>query len=151
MTNRITAEHLKRAAIVYVRQSGPEQVRSHAESTRIQVGLREKAVAFGWGTPVTIMDDLGLSAAGFAQWAHHETEDGDGRRAGQQGEDEAPRAADDAERDGSREEVVGAAPSAPLTGAHCRTIVGHVVGRRRSPWPQPKPSTSWGGGRHEVE
>ena len=47
MTDRITADHLKRAAIVYVRQSSPEQVRHHAESTRIQVGLREKAVAFG--------------------------------------------------------------------------------------------------------
>ena len=47
MTDRISANHLKRAAIVYVRQSSPEQVRHHAESTRIQVGLREKAVAFG--------------------------------------------------------------------------------------------------------
>ncbi len=69
MTDRITAEHLKRAAIVYVRQSSPEQVRNHAESTRIQVGLREKAVAFGWPNPVTILDDLGISAGGFAQRA----------------------------------------------------------------------------------
>jgi DNA invertase Pin-like site-specific DNA recombinase len=69
MADRITADHMKRAAIVYVRQSSPEQVRSHTESTRIQVGLREKAVAFGWGTPVTILDDLGVSAAGFAHRA----------------------------------------------------------------------------------
>jgi DNA invertase Pin-like site-specific DNA recombinase len=69
MTDRITAEHLKRAAIVYVRQSSPEQVRNHAESTRIQVGLREKAVALGWRDPVTILDDLGISAGGFAQRA----------------------------------------------------------------------------------
>jgi DNA invertase Pin-like site-specific DNA recombinase len=69
MTNRITAEHVKRAAIVYVRQSSPEQVRSHAESARVQVGLREKAIAFGWPNPVTIMDDLGISAAGFAHRA----------------------------------------------------------------------------------
>jgi hypothetical protein len=62
MTDRIGADHLKRAALVYVRQSKPEQVRSHAESTRIQMGLREKAVAFGWRNPVTITDDLGLSA-----------------------------------------------------------------------------------------
>jgi hypothetical protein len=46
-TDRITPEHLQRTAIVYVRQSSPEQVRSHAESTRIQIGLRDKAVAFG--------------------------------------------------------------------------------------------------------
>jgi hypothetical protein len=32
-TDRITAQHLRRATIVYVRQSSPEQVRSHAEST----------------------------------------------------------------------------------------------------------------------
>jgi hypothetical protein len=69
LTDRITAQHLQRNAIVYVRQSSPEQVRNHAESTRIQVGLRDKAVAFGWGTPVTIVDDLGVSAAGFAHRA----------------------------------------------------------------------------------
>jgi DNA invertase Pin-like site-specific DNA recombinase len=69
MTDRITADHLKRAAIVYVRQSKPEQVRSHAESPRIQVGLRDKAVAFGWPHPLTILDDLGLSAGGFAHRA----------------------------------------------------------------------------------
>jgi hypothetical protein len=69
MTNRITPDHLQRAAIVYVRQSNPEQVRHHGESTRIQVGLRDKAVAFGWRDPVTILDDLGVSAGGFAHWA----------------------------------------------------------------------------------
>jgi len=69
LTDRITAHHLQRAAIVYVRQSSPGQVRRHAESTRIQVGLRDKAVAFGWPNPVTILDDLGISAAGFAHRA----------------------------------------------------------------------------------
>jgi Resolvase, N terminal domain len=69
ITDRITPQHLQRTAIVYVRQSSPEQVRSHAESTRIQIGLRDKAVAFGWPTPVTIVDDLGISAAGFAHRA----------------------------------------------------------------------------------
>ncbi len=69
MADRITADHVKRAAIVYVRQSSPEQVRNHAESTRIQVGLREKAVAFGWRDPVLILDDLGISAGGFAHRA----------------------------------------------------------------------------------
>jgi DNA invertase Pin-like site-specific DNA recombinase len=69
MTDRITPDHLKRSAIVYVRQSKPEQVRHHAESTRIQVGLGEKAVALGWPHPLTILDDLGISAGGFAQRA----------------------------------------------------------------------------------
>jgi len=44
-------------------------VRNHAESTRIQLGLRDKAVAFGWRAPVTIVDDLGVSAGGFAHRA----------------------------------------------------------------------------------
>jgi DNA invertase Pin-like site-specific DNA recombinase len=69
MTNRITADHLKRAAIIYVRQSSPEQVRNHGESTRIQIGLRDKAVAFGWRDPVTMLDDLGISAGGVAHRA----------------------------------------------------------------------------------
>jgi hypothetical protein len=69
MTDRITGNHLKRAAIVYVRQSSPEQVRNHGESTRIQIGLRDKAVAFGWRDPVIMLDDLGISAGGFAHRA----------------------------------------------------------------------------------
>src|SRR5262245_60815337 len=69
MTDRITATHLKRAAIVYVRQSSPEQVRNHAESTRLQLGLRERAIALGWHHPATIVDDLGISAGGFAHRA----------------------------------------------------------------------------------
>ena len=66
LSDRITADHVQRVAIVYVRQSSPEQVRNHGESTRIQIGLRDKAIAFGWPDPVTILDDLGTSAGGFA-------------------------------------------------------------------------------------
>src|SRR5207245_8909064 len=40
--------------------------RSHAASSRIPIGLRDKAVAFGWHNPVTIVDDLGISAGRFA-------------------------------------------------------------------------------------
>src|SRR5881409_3556797 len=69
MTDRITATHLQRAAIVYVRQSSPEQLRNHGESTRIQIGLRDKAVTFGWHDPVTILNDLGILAGGFAHRA----------------------------------------------------------------------------------
>jgi hypothetical protein len=32
-------------------------------------GSAQKAIAFGWPNPVTILDDLGLSAAGFAERA----------------------------------------------------------------------------------
>ena len=69
LSDRITADHVKRAAIVYVRQSSLEQVRSHTESTRLQMGLRDKAIASGWPEPVTILDDLGISAGGFAHRA----------------------------------------------------------------------------------
>ena len=65
--HRITEEHRARAAVVYVRQSSPNQVRSHTESTRIQLGLREKAIALGWAHPVVIDDDLGVTASGFAE------------------------------------------------------------------------------------
>ena len=64
---RISPDHLARAAVVYVRQSSPKQVQSNQESTRIQMDLREKAIALGWPDPVLIDDDLGLSAGGFAQ------------------------------------------------------------------------------------
>lgn len=69
MSDRITEFHLTRAAMVYVRQSSPGQVRSHTESTRLQIGLRDKARSLGWSEPVVITDDLGVSAAGYAERA----------------------------------------------------------------------------------
>lgn len=65
LDSRIQPRHLERIAVVYVRQSSPEQVRSNKESTRVQLGLREKAIAFGWPRPIAIDDDLGVSAAGY--------------------------------------------------------------------------------------
>ena len=64
--HRVTPGHRARAALVYVRQSSERQVQVHTESTRLQRGLREKAIALGWSQPVVIDDDLGISAAGFA-------------------------------------------------------------------------------------
>jgi DNA invertase Pin-like site-specific DNA recombinase len=40
--------HLDRLAVVYVRQSSPGQVADHKESARIQRGLRDLAIAWGW-------------------------------------------------------------------------------------------------------
>jgi DNA invertase Pin-like site-specific DNA recombinase len=62
---RITRQHLERRAVVYVRQSSPDQVRNYTESRRVQLGLRDRAIAMGWRCPVVIEDDLGLSAGGF--------------------------------------------------------------------------------------
>ncbi len=53
--------HLDRSAFVYVRQSTPQQVIEHHESTERQYALADRAVSLGW-TPecvTTIDDDLG--------------------------------------------------------------------------------------------
>src|SRR5208283_3233467 len=51
------------AANVYVRQSTPQQVLDHKESTVRQYALADRAVALGWPRDrvVTIDDDLGKS------------------------------------------------------------------------------------------
>jgi len=69
LEHRVTPEHRARTAVVYVRQSSEKQVQVNVESTRIQLGLREKAIALGWTQPVVIDDDLGVSAAGYAERA----------------------------------------------------------------------------------
>ena len=53
--------HLDRVAVVYVRQSTPQQVLDHRESTARQYALADRAVALGWSRDrvVTIDDDLG--------------------------------------------------------------------------------------------
>jgi len=60
---KLQSWHLDRTAIVYVRQSTPQQVLDHQESTARQYALADRAVAFGWGRDrvTTIDDDLGKS------------------------------------------------------------------------------------------
>src|SRR5262245_26718906 len=55
--------HRDRTAIVYVRQSTPQQVAEHQESTARQYALAERAVLLGWprGQVQVIDDDLGKS------------------------------------------------------------------------------------------
>src|SRR6476619_5749400 len=55
--------HLDRAAVVYVRQSTPQQVLAHQESTARQYALADLAVALGWPRSQVegIDDDLGKS------------------------------------------------------------------------------------------
>lgn len=47
-TAKVRDHHLARKAIVYVRQSNPQQVAEHKESTARQYALTEVAVALGW-------------------------------------------------------------------------------------------------------
>ena len=55
--------HLDRSAFVYVRQSTPQQVLDHQESTARQSALVDRAVALGWTRDrvTTIDEDLGRS------------------------------------------------------------------------------------------
>ena len=69
MNERIRRDHLERDAVVYVRQSSAGQVRNHTESTRLQMGLGDRARAMGWPRPRVICDDLGVSAGGFSERA----------------------------------------------------------------------------------
>ena len=48
--SKVGDRHLERLAVVYVRQSTRQQVADHGESTRLQYGLVERAVALGWPT-----------------------------------------------------------------------------------------------------
>ena len=61
---KIQPWHRDRLAAVY--QSTAAQVQDHAESTRLQYGLAERAVALGWAPSrvLVIDDDLGHSASG---------------------------------------------------------------------------------------
>jgi DNA invertase Pin-like site-specific DNA recombinase len=65
---KIQGWHRDRLAAVYVRQSSRQQVLDHGESTRLQYGLADRAVALGWpASRVMVIDeDLGRSAADAA-------------------------------------------------------------------------------------
>src|SRR5256884_4337269 len=60
---KITPDHLRRQALVYIRQSTTQQVRSNHESVERQYALVERAVALGWAPEAThtIDEDQGRS------------------------------------------------------------------------------------------
>ena len=62
-SHKLKAWHLDRRAIVYVRQSTPQQVADHQESTARQYGLTGRAVDLGWSpeSVLVIDEDLGRS------------------------------------------------------------------------------------------
>lgn len=65
---KVTTEHLKRTAYLYVRQSTLRQVFEHAESTQRQYALRQRALALGWQQEnIEVIDcDQGQSGASMA-------------------------------------------------------------------------------------
>ena len=64
MSEKILRRHRERSAIVYIRQSTPQRVERHQESTRLQYALVDRAFQLGWAreTIIVIDDDLGRSA-----------------------------------------------------------------------------------------
>src|SRR2546430_8100298 len=66
LEGKVGPRHRDRLAAVYVRQSTAQQVHDHTESTRLQYGLAERAVALGWApSRVLVIDEgLGHSASG---------------------------------------------------------------------------------------
>src|SRR6266480_5007504 len=72
---KIRSWHLQRKAIVYIRQSTPQQVLDHRESADRQYGLVHRATALGWppgGVEVVAEDQgrSGQSAAGRLGFQH---------------------------------------------------------------------------------
>jgi DNA invertase Pin-like site-specific DNA recombinase len=63
--SKVSAEHLKRAAYLYIRQSTLRQVLENTESTERQYALRRRAVVLGWPEEniVVIDEDQGQSGA----------------------------------------------------------------------------------------
>ena len=67
--NKVASHHLKRKALIYVRQSSMKQVMENTESTARQYALVDKALELGWSKDLIgiIDDDLGKSASSAAQ------------------------------------------------------------------------------------
>lgn len=65
MQDKVRAEHLKRSAYLYVRQSTLRQVFENNESTQRQYALKQRAIALGWQRDqiIVIDNDLGQSGA----------------------------------------------------------------------------------------
>ncbi len=65
MNPKITDEHLRRGAVVYVRQSTMNQVIEHTESKRRQYALADSGRKMGFASVAIIDDDLGRSGSGL--------------------------------------------------------------------------------------
>lgn len=67
--SKVTPEHLRRAAYLYIRQSTLRQVLENTESTERQYALRRRAVALGWSEEriVVIDHDQGQSGASASE------------------------------------------------------------------------------------
>jgi len=62
--SKVTANHLRRGAYLYVRQSSLYQVANNTESSRRQYDLRGRAVALGWPDDRVIVIDVDQGQSG---------------------------------------------------------------------------------------
>ena len=62
--NKVTAEHLKRKAYLYIRQSTIRQVIENTESTRRQYELQQRAIVLGWPKERIEVIDTDLARSG---------------------------------------------------------------------------------------
>src|SRR5688572_14848423 len=69
----ITADHLRRLAVIYIRQSTEEQVRENTGSTAFQRSLATVARSYGWPDSLIEMieDDLGKSSLSSERTGWH--------------------------------------------------------------------------------
>jgi DNA invertase Pin-like site-specific DNA recombinase len=63
---KVTAEHLRRNAYLYVRQSTLRQVLTNTESTHRQYDLRGRAIALGWAAEQVIVIDSDQGQSGVS-------------------------------------------------------------------------------------
>jgi DNA invertase Pin-like site-specific DNA recombinase len=66
LSEKILPRHLQRLAVVYVRQSTVQQVMDHRESTHLQYGLANRAVALGWPKQRVLVIDEDLGKSGIS-------------------------------------------------------------------------------------
>jgi DNA invertase Pin-like site-specific DNA recombinase/predicted DNA-binding transcriptional regulator AlpA len=72
MSDKVTPRHLERKALLYVRQSSPQQLQNNEESRRLQYAMETRLRDLGW-TEIEVIDaDLGQSAAGATSRAGFE-------------------------------------------------------------------------------
>ncbi len=64
MSDKITAKHLQRKAVLYIRQSSPYQVVHHTEGRRLQYTMQERLEQLGWREIEVLDEDLGYTASG---------------------------------------------------------------------------------------
>ncbi len=67
MENKITPDHLRRMAVVYIRQSSAIQLTQNLESQRRQYGLADNAKALGFINVEVVDEDLGRSGSGLVE------------------------------------------------------------------------------------